>query len=197
MKGRGYDIDELALKGVGYCTKGPYKGRIITPFYENGRVVYFNARKFIDVGEKHKNPSINEFGVGKSLLIYNVDALWLYNRTYLVESATNALTLGDRAIATGGKKLSNYQVSKIIKSPCKEVSIVLDKDAWWEALQLGLKLSPHKRVRLIEMPDDRDVNELGKKKSLKLIKKSKVLSYKEIYKLFINTEKPEHYLPTV
>lgn len=197
LKGRGFDITELMLKGVGYCTSGKYRGRIITPFYEDGKIVYFNARKFMDVGDKHKNPSMEDFGIGKSLLIYNVDSLKIYKRTYLVESATNALTLGDRAFALGGKTASQYQISKIIKSPTEEVVIILDLDAYWDSLKLALKLAPHKKVRVVKMPTKDDVNDYGKKKTLKVMKKSKILSYKEVYRLYINEPKPEHYLPSV
>lgn len=196
LRGRGYNINKLALRGIGYCTQGSYKGRIITPFYENGFLVYFNARKFIEVGDKHKNPKTEEFGIGKSLIMYNVDCLHLYNRVFLVESATNALTLGDRSFAIGGKQISKYQLSKIIKSPCKEVVIILDRDAYWYSLKLALDLIPHKRIRVIKMPVGQDVNDIGKKKTMELIKKSKVLSYREVYELFLNEDRPIHFLPT-
>lgn len=202
MKKRGYDIDYLTMKGVGYCVKGPYAYRIIIPFYERGQMIYFNARQFIAIGSKHKNPPTDEFGIGKSLIIYNVDSLHLYKSIYMVESATNALTLGDRASAYGGKLASTYQISKVLKSQCKRVTILWDPDAQWEALSMALQLVNHKKVRVVNMPKrwkgktNPDVNDLGKSETLKLIKATPFQTYKELYNRFINEPKPVHKLPT-
>src|SRR5690606_20249091 len=99
MRERGFKIKELSMMGIGYCARGEYKYRIIIPFYEAGRLIYFNARQFIELGSKFKNPAIEDFGIGKNMLMYNVDALAIYNKIYLVESATNAITLGNNAVA--------------------------------------------------------------------------------------------------
>lgn len=184
LKKRGFNLNELALKGVGYCVKGEFSFRIIIPYYINGKLVYFNARKVIgDDTSKFKNPPIDEVGIGKSLLIYNRDCLWVYKKVYMVESATNALTLGDRAFGIGGKVLSDSQLGEILKSPCEEVVIILDPDAWSWAIKAALKLVGHKKVRLILLPDDLDVNNIGKKATLKLVKESKLLKYTDIIKL--------------
>ncbi len=204
MRKRGYKIEDLVYKGVGYCSTGNYKGRIIVPYYRAGVMVYFNARQFINLGGgSHKNPGKDETGVGKSMVMYNSDCLFLYDSCYLVESATNALTLGDRAFATGGKLLSNYQLDDIIKSPCRKITIILDPDARWEALKLGLELVKHKKVRIAFFPMDKkpgtdkylDVNDYGKKKSLELIKRAKYYTYQEIYRMYLNEERPLHALP--
>lgn len=204
MRKRGYNILTLAMKGIGYCTKGPYANRIIIPYYHRGKLIYFNAREFINTGLRHMNPDINEFNIGKSMVTYNADALWTYKRTYLVESATNALTLGDRAWAIGGKLPSEYQMSMCLSSPCEEVVIILDPDAYWEALKLGLKLVNKKKVKVILLPKIPtkkdptkflDINDFGKKKVLELVKKQPWQTYQDIFKLFIRTPKPKHFLP--
>lgn len=191
MSRRGFDIKELSLQGIGYCSKGDYRFRIIIPFYQKGKLIYFNARQFIDIGAKFKNPPIELFGIGKSLLIYNVDALWVYNKIYIVESATNALTLGPKAIGMGGKKLSAYQISMILKSPCKYVIILLDPDAWLEAINLALRLCNHKQVKLIKLPPEKDVNDIGKKATLKLIKETPYSKYYDFYKMKIDYQDAE------
>ncbi len=183
LEKRGFNITELAMKGVGYCTSGPYEGRIILPFYEGGTLVYFNARAIFEGDIKFKNPSAEEFGVGKSLLIYNIDALAIYPKVYLVESVTNALTMGDRGIAIGGKVLSNYQLSKLLNSPIEGVVIGLDDDAWDYAIGIALQLVMYKKVKLLKMPYKKDINDLGKKKIKKMEKKLKWLSYGDILKI--------------
>lgn len=208
LKKRGYkNLTALAMKGVGYCTTGDFAGRIIIPYYRAGRLIYYNARQFVKIGPggPHKNPGMDLTGLGKSMVMYNSDALYIYDSCYLVESATNALTLGDRAFSTGGKILSNYQISDIIKSPCQRITIILDPDAQWEALKTGLDLARHKKVRMVFLPKKKkpgsekylDANDYGKKKTLEFVRASKYMTYEEIYRRFIVEPKPLHYLPEV
>lgn len=193
MEGRGFDLDELELKGVGYCVEGKYYGRIIIPFYEAGKMIYFNARQFMEISDdKFKNPGMDEFGIGKSLLMYNSDCLHLYRRTHLMESAMNCLTWGDDAFGIGGKIASNYQVTKVLSSPCKEVIILLDPDAYWEALALGLRISHHRKVKVVKLPNKKDVNDLGRKKTLKFVNDTPWMTYKEIYKVYLSVPRPVH-----
>lgn len=189
MEGRGFNIRELSLQGIGYCARGEYKYRIILPFYEAGRLIYFNARQFMDFGSKFKNPAVEDFGIGKSMLIYNVDALAVYRKIYIVESVTNALTLGSNAIAIGGKVISNYQLSKVLKSKVTMIVIILDNDATDYSIQMALKISIHKKVKIIIPPVDKDVNDLGKTKTKKLEKFSTWGKYKDFLKMKLDYER--------
>lgn len=185
---RGFDINELSRAGFGYCDKGKYFGYIIMPFYYQGLLVYFNARLFLGSGPKFNNPLIEDFGLGKSFLIYNRDALTIYDRIYLVESVTNARTIGDNAIAIGGKVLSGSQLNEIIKSPCTKVIIGLDRDAILYSIDIAFKLIEFKKVKIIEMPDSRDINDRGRKTSLILATRAKYLDYKGLQRLKIKYE---------
>jgi len=183
VKGRGFDPEEMSYKGWGYVTRGDYFGYLIIPFYIGGKLIYYNARRFVGSGPKYMNPSIEDFGIGKSLIMYNIDALALYDTIYLVEGAINAETLGDQGIATGGKKISHYQISMIIKSDVKNVIILLDPDAMEDAIKVGLELSYHKKMKLIELPTEKDVNDLGQKKTLRYVNKSSWLEYNDLLKM--------------
>lgn len=206
LKNRGYDVTKLAMNGVGYCTRGRYEGRIIIPYYEAGKLIYINARQFIDLGgPKHKNPEIEEYGIGKSMVIYNVDCLNIYRSCYLLESATNALTLGERAFSIGGKMISNYQLTKVLKSPCKTIIIILDPDARWEAINLAIQIIQHKGVRLVMLPmilkpgTDKymDVNDWGKKSKRKLmgfIRETGYITQSELFQMLYSEERPLHKL---
>ena len=188
LKKRNFNIRSLQRKGIGYCTTGPYKGRIIFPYYQDGKLVYFNARKFLEVGPKFKNPTEEEAGVGKSMLIYNIDALSIYDKVYLFESVTNCITLGDRATGTGGKSLSKWQTRQYINSPCKSIVIGLDPDAMKEAYKTALELSRYKKVKVLIFPEGKDANDLGKKATKKLEKNTPYKTYKEFYKLYLNAK---------
>lgn len=180
---RGFDLDDLVDMGIGYCTEGDYKGYIIIPFYRNGVLIYYNARIFFGDGPKYNNPNTEDFGVGKNLLIYNIEALFLYNKVFLFEGAFNALTIGEQGISSGGKHLSPYQISLIIKSPVEKVVIMLDDDAYEKAINLALELVPYKKVKVIKFPYKIDANDLGKAKTLKLSHKTPYMNYNELLKL--------------
>lgn len=180
MKGRGFDIDKLSAKGFGYCTSGDYFGHIIMPFFAEGKMVYFHARNFLNTGPKFNNPPMEEFGVGKSTLIYNQDALFIYDRIFIVESVMNAETLEEAGTVLGGKKISNYQYSIIVNSPVEKIVILLDPDAYSEALQLGMRLSNHKKVKVVLLPDDNDVNDIGRKKTLEYVREIPYENYNQL-----------------
>lgn len=182
-KKRGFNIDYLTSRGVGYCEEGRYEGSLIFPFYYNGKLVYYSNRRFIMTGRKFDNPSEEEFGIGKSKLIYNRDALYLYKKIYLVESVTNALTLKDRAISLGGKTISTWQYNEILKSPVEQIDILLDMDAFKVAVELALKFVSYKKVRLIYWPGNDDVNKMGYKKTIEIIKQFKPQTYIQLNSL--------------
>ncbi|MAO08037.1 MAG: hypothetical protein CL596_04920 [Alteromonas sp.] len=183
VKNRGFDIDFVSLKGWGYCDRGKYFGYLIMPFYMKGKVCYFNARLFLGNGPKFNNPLVEDFGLGKSMLIYNIDALFLYKTIYAFESVTNATTIGDNAIGLGGKKISTWQKNIIIKSPCEKVIIGLDDDAIDDAIKLAFELVDYKKVKILEFPYKKDANDMGRKKTLKLSHTSRYLKYGDIITL--------------
>lgn len=187
VKKRGLDPDLLALKGVGYCDKGDYAGCIVFPYHQQGQLVYYQARKYIHTGgPKFKFPRQEEFGIGKTSVIYNIDALHLFDDIDIVESMFNAETLGDNAIAIGGKAISHSQFTAILKSPCKTISILLDPDAYYLALKLGMNLAEYKKVKVVKLPEGTDVNELGRKETLSIKKATPWKTYSELYQEFIS-----------
>ena len=181
---RGFDVEEMIYKGWGYGTSGDYFGYIIIPFYAGGKLIYYNARKFMGAGPKYKNPKIEDFGLGKSLIMYNMDALALYSMIYVMEGAINAETLGDEGIATGGKKISHYQISMIIKSGVDRVVMLLDPDAIEDAVKVGLEMAYHKQIKVVMLPDKKDVNNIGKEKTLELVDQSDWLNYNKLLKYY-------------
>lgn len=183
---RGFSLKELTLKGVGYCLTGEYMGYIIFPFYSQGKLIFFQGRKFMGHGPKMKNPKNEDFGIGKSELIYNQDAIFAYRNIEVVESITNALTLGERSVAILGKSISPYQLSTLLSSPCEGIHLLLDSDAYDKAINLALDMCQFKRIKLIRMPTEQDVNDLGREKSKELIRRSPYMSWADLNKLRLN-----------
>lgn len=183
LTNRGFDIKELSHLGWGYCTRGKYMGYIIMPFYENNKLIYFNARLFVGNGPRYNNPTLSDTGLGKSFIIYNKDALSEYRLVYLCEGVINAQTMGKRGIAFGGKNISPYQINELIKCNASKFIILLDSDAKDKAISLAFKLVDYKKVKIVFFPEGKDVNDLGKEKTLSLIRKSPYLSYSDLLKL--------------
>lgn len=183
IKGRGFDIDELSKMGWGYGTKDKYFGYLIIPFHEKGELIYFNARLFIGNGPRYNNPDTSDSGLGKSFILYNKDALDMYKTVFICEGAINAQTMGERGIASGGKAISRYQINEIIKSSVERIIILFDPDAKDRAIDLALKLVAYKKVKVVFLPEDKDVNDIGKKETLKLIYKVHYQSYQELLSL--------------
>lgn len=183
LKHRGFNIDELSKQGIGYCTKGDYFGYVILPFYSNGKLTYFNARLVIGNGPRYNNPPKSVTGLGKEFLIFNEDALGFYNQVYICEGVFNALTVGERAIATMGKAVSRVQVNKFIKSQVKRFILLLDPDAKKQAIDLALKLVNFKSVKVVYLPEGKDANDLGRKEVMKLVWNTRYQSYSDLIKL--------------
>jgi DNA primase len=188
LKGRGFKLSAMEAAGVGYCTKGEYAGYIIFPVYNNNRLVFYQGRKFIDIGPKMRNPEFEKFGIGKTQVMYNADALFIYNEVYLVESITNALTIGPKAVASFGKELSPWQMSLIIHSPCQRVTLIYDNDAYYGALKQAMQLVHYKKIKVILMPLKKDVNDIGRKKTVRLKRVTPWQSYRDLLKIKINLD---------
>lgn len=171
VKKRGFNIDEVSKMGWGYTTSSKYFGYLIIPYYKNGEVVYFNARNFLNREPKYLNPDIGiETSVGKSLLFYNEDALELYDTVILCEGAINATTISkEKAICSAGKSLSAYQINLLIKSQIRKLIICLDDDAIHQAFDLANKLIGHKVIKIVQFPKKKDINDLGRNETMKLI----------------------------
>lgn len=183
IKKRGFSVDQFSRYGIGYGTMGETYGYLIIPFYYHGQLKYYNARNVIGKGPRYNNPDKDITGLGKQFIIFNHDALEMYRSVFICEGALNALTMGDRAIATMGKAISKYQINELLKAPCERYVILLDFDARDYAINLALKLVAYKKVKVVLFKDNRDVNDLGKKAVLKMVYKTRYQSYQDLIKL--------------
>lgn len=183
VKSRGFSIQELSRHGIGYAMKEPYFGYLIIPFYYKGQLRYYNARNVIGTGPRYNNPNKDITGVGKEFIIFNYDALEMYRSVFVCEGALNALTMGDRGIATMGKAISAYQVNELLKSSCERFIILLDPDAKKYAINLALKLVAYKKVKVVFLPEGKDVNDLGRKETLRLVYQTRYQSYQDLIQI--------------
>lgn len=180
VKKRGFTIDYLSRMGVGYCNSGSLFGYLIIPFTYQGKLTYYNARLVVGNGPRYNNPNKDITGLGKEFIIFNRDALDMYRTIFICEGAINALTMGERGIATMGKAISRFQLNLIIKSQVERIIILLDSDAKLYAINLALKLVPFKKVKVILFEDEKDVNDLGYHKVMRMVYNTHYQSYKDL-----------------
>lgn len=180
IKKRGFNLEKFSRCGIGYGTMGTTYGYLIIPFYYQGQLKYYNARNVIGKGPRYNNPNKDITGLGKQFIIFNHDALEMYRSVFICEGALNALTMGDRGIATMGKAISQYQINELLKSQCERYIILLDPDAKQYAINLALKLVAYKKVKVVFLPDGKDCNDLGKKGVLRLVYNTRYQSYQEL-----------------
>ena len=86
-------------------------------------------------------------------------------------------------IATMGKAISAYQINEIIKSPVERIIILLDPDAKEQAINLALKLVSYKKVKVVYLPDEKDCNDLGRKKVFRYICSTHYQDYNDLMQL--------------
>jgi DNA primase len=180
VKKRGFSVDQFSRYGIGYGTMGETYGYLIIPFYYHGQLKYYNARNVIGKGPRYNNPDKDITGLGKQFIIFNHDALEMYRSVFVCEGALNALTMGDRGIATMGKAISKYQVNELLKSQCERYIILLDPDAKEYAINLALKLVAYKKVKVVFLPEGKDCNDLGKSAVMRLVYSTRYQSYQEL-----------------
>lgn len=182
LKGRGFNINLLDSMGVCYVDKRPkdkdeqdYFGYLIIPLKSEGKLVYFQARNFLGSPKRYIFPKKELFGVGKSELLYNEDALFVKERVFLTEGFTDAWTMGPSGMGSMGIQLSPKQIGKILRSPCDEVVFVWDAGFLKESYKAALHIADHKKVKVLELKGG-DPNELGSEYVMDLYRNADYLS---------------------
>lgn len=193
LKDRGVTDNQLLKYDIRYCDRGIVKGRnkdihinksIIFITYDNGVPVYWNTRSIL------KNPFLKTFNAiassnefSKKDSVFNLNTVSKDDNIVLCESVFNALTVSDifknlKGVATFGKMITDIQLDKILNKSPKRLYLALDPDAIKETCSLinrilNKGLSENK-LYVIEYHDkNKDLNDLGKDRSIDLLKKAK------------------------
>jgi len=152
---------------LGYTTEGKYRGRIIVPsFDENNEINYFVSRSYVGHKNKYKNPEAE-----KDKIIFNEHLINWEKDIYLVEGVFDMFFI-ENSVPLLGKSVSDKLWSKLYDNAKKNIVICLDGDAWEDAQKLYRKLEGGKlngKIRLLKVPKDKDVGELGGVEGLKEI----------------------------
>jgi hypothetical protein len=176
---RPFDPDELALRyQVGYCTKSQVylaEGRIIVPVMMNAVMVGWQGRWPDDLNwttgrvPKYYFPPHTP----KRQMLYGFDTARRYKTVVVVESMTDAWSVGTNAVALLGKTLSGPQRDLILRHWAGgHVVVLLDGDAAEDrdrmAAELGRAMPG--RVLPVALPAGTDPGGLQREELWKLIR---------------------------
>lgn len=149
---------------VEYCKDHPYKDRIIFPVYINNRRVYFQARCVADFGfPRYINPKKEDILLGKSEVVFNLDAIPKTGTCVIFEGWLNAVSINTNGVAIFGKYASEIQIELLLSKQCSEYIVFLDLDA--KNLSLTLAETLLKRgatcVKIALHDDDANADPIG------------------------------------
>lgn len=153
---RGIRFSDVQQYGLFWCDQGRYVNRLIFPVWEQGQLVYWQARAMWE-GEgrrfiKSLNPLPTPGMSGASEVLFNLDVARQYERVVLTEGPIDAIHVGPDAVATFGKKISLAQILKLCYAGVKAIDLMWDADAQREMIVAASRLSALFDVRLVWVP---------------------------------------------
>jgi len=176
LKKRGITQNDIIRYNIGYCSSGPYSGRVIVPSYDkNNQLNYYVGRSyFSDETNKIKAPSTNKDIIGFELFI-NWDLPII-----LCEGAFDAISIRNNVIPLFGKTIPKALLKKLLENNVTDIYLVLDQDAIKNSIKYSEQLMNYnKKVYLVEL-NGKDPNILGFEKINKLIKETEPLKFSDL-----------------
>ena len=159
LRKRGITSEDIKRYNLGYCSEGVYQNRIIIPSYDSiGKLNYFVGRDFYASTLKYKNPPIPKDVIGFDLYVnWSLPII-------LVEGVFDAMSIKNNSIPLFGKTILPKLYGKIIENKVKDIFIILDSDAFDDAIQITEKfVNEGISVNFVKL-DGKDPNDLGYKK---------------------------------
>ena len=159
MAQRGITMWDAQRLGILYCDEGKYKNRLIFPVWEQGHLVYWQARAMWDAPKTDKtfrkalNPTKENGSAGASEVLMNLEMACKYPRVCLVEGPIDCVHAGNDSVATFGKHLTPIQVAKLQRAGVKAVDLMWDADAKEDMLAVANMLSMVFDLRLVFLPE--------------------------------------------
>jgi len=178
LKKRGIGEEDIIRYNLGYCSEGPYNNRIIIPSYDSGgKLNYFVGRDFYNSSFKYKNPPIPKDIIGFDLYInWSLPII-------LTEGVFDAMSIKGNAIPLFGKSILPKLQKKITEKRVNSIFIVLDGDAFNDAIQMVEKFTDNGiSVNFVKL-DGQDPNDLGYRKMIDKIHEAVPMNFKQIMEM--------------
>ena len=167
--------------GMGYCEEGLYANRIIVPSYSSdGELNYFVGRDIYEGGMKYKNPPVSKDVIGLDLFINWNEPI------VLCEGVFDAIAIRRNAIPLFGKTIPKSLMKKIYEKQVKQIYILLDSDAIMDSIKMTDSLMKNGiDVYYVNLSEE-DPSDMGFKKVINLIKKTKQTSFSDLMRMKLN-----------
>ena len=178
LRKRGITSEDIKRYNLGYCSEGVYQNRIIIPSYDSiGKLNYFVGRDFYASTLKYKNPPIPKDVIGFDLYVnWSLPII-------LVEGVFDAMSIKNNSIPLFGKTILPKLYGKIVENKVKDIFIILDSDAFDDAIQITEKfVNEGISVNFVKL-DGKDPNDLGYKQMITQIDNSLPMDFKQIMEM--------------
>ena len=175
LLGRGLNKEEIEKYDIRYSESGRYYGRVLFPIYEEGVLVCFSARSFINwVVPKYLFPHTGETPLTTSECVWNIDDAEFKLGAIVCEGildaiAVNRFLIKEKWKAFGvvsilSKNLSNGQLKKLLKMN-SQILILLDADAYKDSVKIAKQFHAYGKGVLVASlekgdPADNSLEEL-------------------------------------
>lgn len=158
IRKRNITEEQIRKYKIGFCYQGEYEYRIIIPsFNKDNQLNYFIARSYLSYTKmKYKNPEAE-----KEIIIFNENLIDWGKPIYIVEGAFDSIFLSN-SIPMLGKHMGDF-LFNYLYDHAKELIIVLDGDAWENAVKLFHTLNCGKlfnKVKIVQLDLDKDIADL-------------------------------------
>jgi DNA primase len=184
LNDRGISSREFYLSNSREKIDKMWYGRLIIPYYRNGKLIFYQGRALYDTNKRYINSSIDN----KSVILYNYDEIYKKSSEplYIVEGFFDAYHLNGIAIV--GNELSDAKI-KIINESKREKIYIPDKFGNGKAPALKA-LDNNWNISLPDIGNCKDVNDAVKKYGLLYVKKSIMENVKNGFsgKMLINSQ---------
>ena len=177
LKSRGIGKEIVWRYGIGTCTYGKFRRRVIIPsFDEYGDLNYFTGRSIDDVFPKYLNSKNDR----REIVFNDINIDWSQEIT-LVEGPFDLLNCDKNSTCLLGSNLNeSYLLFKKLVSHKSSVVIAMDSDAVSKAYKIASLLSSYCcSVRVADLGGYRDVGEMSHSDFLNIKKSAKQFSSKD------------------
>jgi hypothetical protein len=158
LKSRGITDEMIKKHKIGYTVKGDFAYRVIIPsFNSENKLNYFVARSWVKKKIKYKNPNIP-----KEDIIFNENLIDWKKDIYICEGVFDSLFF-DNSLVLLGKKMNKFIFENLYDKSEGLIHIVLDGDAWEDALNLYHELNGgrlYNKIRIYKLPKTKDACDL-------------------------------------
>lgn len=154
---RGISLEDAQRHGMVWCDQGRYANRLVFPVWDEGQLVYFQARAMWEArpGEhyvKALNPPRTPGAAVSSEVLMGLHHARHYPRVVVTEGPVDAIHAGPDAVCSFGKALSPVQIHRLWRAGVRALDLMFDADARADMMALAPLLASLFDLRLVYLP---------------------------------------------